>query len=130
MRDRWAILGGFAVVLALLTAPVWVNLARGAAAAAPVLERPAGESACVAPAAFMRASHMQLLAEWRDASSVAAFGRTGPDGRAHRISLTGTCLRCHATKARFCDRCHSFAGVAPACWTCHIDPAEIRKGVS
>ena len=131
MRDRWAILGGLAAVLALLTAPVWVNLTRGAAAAAPALERPAGESACVAPVAFMRASHMQLLAEWRDAVVRRGIRTwTGPDGRVYRISLTGTCLRCHASKARFCDRCHSFAGVAPACWTCHIDPAQIRKGVS
>jgi len=127
VRRPWAIAGALATVFALLTAPAWVGLVRGTSPEAPALERPAGETACVAPAAYMRASHMQLLAEWRDAvvrRGVRTW--TAPDGRRHRISLTGTCLRCHASKARFCDRCHGFAGVSPACWNCHIADLEAQ----
>lgn len=131
MRDRWIILTGFGALAALLTLPVWLNLGLGTQARPPVLDRPAGETACVAPTAYMRASHMQLLAEWREAAVRRAIRTwTGPDGRTHRTSLTGTCLRCHERKAGFCDRCHGFVGVAPGCWQCHVDPAQARKDVS
>jgi len=43
------------------------------------------------------------------------------DGKRHEISLTGTCLRCHAEPKKFCIRCHDYAGVEAFCWDCHRD---------
>ena len=49
------------------------------------------------------------------------------DGREIEASLSGTCLRCHSDKTRFCDRCHDDAGVKPACWDCHVVPEARRE---
>ncbi len=72
---------------------------------------------------------MQVLTEWRDLvvrQGVRSW--TSPGGVTYTASLTGTCLRCHGRHADFCDRCHTFAGAAPACWDCHADtPAEGRS---
>jgi len=123
MRDRGLIIGGLALFLVLLTFPVWYNLAAGTTSKAPELTRPVDEKNCVAPVAYMRTSHMDLLVTWRDqvvrqhTRSVTAF-----DGKVYAMSLTQTCLKCHTNKAEFCDRCHTYAGVVPVCWDCHIDP--------
>jgi len=123
MRDRGLIVGGLVLFLALLTSPVWYALAVGATSKGPEPERPAREKTCVAPLAYMRRSHMELLTAWREqvvrdqARDFVAF-----DGRRHDKNLTGTCMKCHTSKADFCDRCHAYAGVAPTCWDCHIDP--------
>jgi hypothetical protein len=53
---------------------------------------------------------------------------TAFDGKSYTMALTQTCLKCHASKADFCDRCHNYAGVAPYCWDCHIDP-KLAQGV-
>ena len=123
MRERLLILGGLALVLTLLTWPAWRALA-SAPVRPPDLARPAGATRCVAPTAFMRASHMTLLAEWRD--RVVRDGvRTyvDADGRVVTMSLTGTCIgACHTDKATFCDRCHDYAKVTPTCWNCHVVP--------
>ncbi len=129
MRDRALIYCGLAAFLALITFPVWYNLAAGGTARPPDLPRPAGEKTCVAPVSYMRSSHMDLLTKWRDEvvrRNVRSF--TAFDGRTHRMSLTGTCLNCHSNKAEFCDRCHNYAAVKPYCWDCHIDPKQVRRG--
>jgi [DsrC]-trisulfide reductase subunit J len=123
MRDRGMIIGGLLVLLGLLTFPVWYNVAAGTTPKGPEPERPVQEEHCVAPVDTMRASHMKLLVAWRDevvregARQFVAF-----DGKTYDKNLTGTCMRCHTRKADFCDRCHTYAGVAPPCWDCHIDP--------
>lgn len=123
MRDRGIILGGLAVVLAALTWPVW-RAAASAPAPPPVLARPAGALRCVAPVEEMRASHMTLLVAWRD--RVVRDGvrhYTDAGGREVMMSLTKTCLgACHTDKGAFCDRCHTWAGVTPTCWNCHVVP--------
>ena len=123
MRDRPLILCGLAVFLALVTAPAWRALAT-APAPPPVLARPVGAARCVAPVEFMRASHMKLLEQWRDRvvrDGVRTY--TDADGRAVRMSLSGTCLgTCHTDKTTFCDRCHDYADVKPTCWNCHVVP--------
>jgi hypothetical protein len=127
MRERVAIAGGLGLFLILVTFPVWYGRVAGTAPRAPELARPAGPTACVAPAAFMRASHMDLLADWRD--RVVRRGDRTPllvGGTPHARSVTGTCLKCHAVKADFCDRCHTYAGVTPQCWGCHVDPRSAR----
>ena len=72
----------------------------------------------------MRRTHMQLLI---DVARRGGPRRTGastwpPTGRQYDKSLTRTCLRCHADKADFCDRCHEYLEVSPHCWECHVDP--------
>jgi hypothetical protein len=128
MRDRGIIIGGLILFLGLITFPVWYNGAAGSTAKGPEVQRPELEKVCVAPTAYMRTSHMDLLADWRDEverrhnRNFEAF-----DGRRYTISLTQTCMKCHASKADFCDRCHNYAGVTPYCWDCHIDPKLLEK---
>jgi hypothetical protein len=122
--DRRIIVAGLALILIAVTYPSWRAVAGGASTSAPRLARSRVRSACVAPPEQMRASHMQLLAGWRDlAVRQGVRSVTMPDGRRWKVSLTGTCLDCHDRKAEFCDRCHDYAGVKPDCWNCHVVPA-------
>lgn len=129
MRDRSLILGGLALFVGLLTWPAWRALA-APPPAPPDLVRPTTATECVAPTAYMRASHMVLLRDWRE-KVVRAGVRTYTvqPGKVVPISLTGTCLRaCHTDKTKFCDRCHDYAGVTPTCWGCHISPPQTGPG--
>ncbi|MGE5198750.1 MAG: sulfate reduction electron transfer complex DsrMKJOP subunit DsrJ [Rhodospirillaceae bacterium] len=129
MRDRPLILGGLALCLAAVTWPVWRAVA-SAPSPPPALQRPAGASRCVAPTGFMRASHMTLLAGWRDRvvrDGVRSY--VDDDGREVTMSLSQTCVgACHADKAKFCDRCHDYAGVTVTCWNCHDAPPPAAPG--
>jgi hypothetical protein len=127
MRDRPLILGGLGLFLALVTLPFWYNLALGKTAKGPDIKLPAPGRQCVAPVAYMRASHMDLLSTWRNdvvRRGVRTFA--APDGKTYDMSLTRTCLNeCHTSKAEFCDRCHTYVGVrGPYCWDCHVDPKQ------
>jgi len=119
MFDGGKVVLGLAAFLGLVTSPAWVRLGRGGGEP-PALEKPAGEKQCIEPTAFMRARHMQLLDEWRD-TVVRGGARVylASDGKRHDMSLTGTCLRCHADPEKFCIRCHAYAGVEAYCWDCH-----------
>jgi len=125
MRDRPLILAGLGVFLVMAVMPAWLAFARGTRPTPPVLAGPEAGTRCVAPAAYMRTSHMLLLDEWRQ-KAVRDGVRTylTDDGRTVRISLTGTCLRCHRSKADFCDRCHAYAAVEPKCGDCHLGGPE------
>jgi hypothetical protein len=128
MRDRSLIYLGLLIFLAVVTLPFTYNLAVGSGAE-PQLELPQNATECVEPVAFMRSSHMQLLIDWRETQvrdNVRKY--TSSDGREFNIGLTNTCLeQCHTSKEKFCDRCHSYAGVqGPYCWDCHIDPENIQ----
>jgi [DsrC]-trisulfide reductase subunit J len=131
MRDRGIIYGGLALFLGLVTFPAWYNVAAGHSAAPPDVKLPSREKQCVAPAGYMRTSHMALLIAWREdvvrrnARSFTAF-----NGKTYNKSLTGTCLSgCHSNKAEFCDRCHGYVGVSggPYCMDCHIDPKLVHR---
>jgi hypothetical protein len=130
MRDRGPIAAGLVFFLALVTFPFWYNAAVGATGTPPELPRPEGEVNCVAPTDYMRMAHMDLLIDWREqvvrtgARSYVAF-----DGRTHIVSLTNTCLGCHAGQAEFCDKCHDYAGVKPPCQDCHLDPKALQRSV-
>ena len=75
--------------------------------------------ACVAPAAEMRRTHMDLLQHQRDRTL-----RLGERGA--KVSLNA-CINCHAGKAsgsvlgkgEFCESCHAYAGVRLDCFECH-----------
>jgi hypothetical protein len=129
MRDKGLIIIALVVFLGLITFPIWYNLASAPSARAPELTMPVGESECVAPTDYMRASHMDLLLEWRDEvvrQNVRDYEAI--NGKTYTMSLTGTCLKqCHTSKAEFCDRCHDYSGVStPYCWDCHIDPQQTQ----
>jgi hypothetical protein len=129
VRDRGIILTGLVLFLGLITAPAWYNAARGATSKGPELKLPPGEKQCVAPTAWMRAWHMDLLVRWRE--QVVREGNRSyraADGRLFNVSLTGTCImKCHTVKADFCDRCHNYAAVqGPYCWDCHVDPRLVK----
>jgi hypothetical protein len=129
MRDRSWIFGGLAVFLALITFPIWYNLAARTTSKAPELKLPTQEKFCVAPTEYMRTSHMELLINWREEvvrNNVRTY--TAFNGKTYKISLTGTCLGCHTSKEEFCDRCHNYAAVNPYCWDCHVDPKLVHKG--
>jgi hypothetical protein len=123
MRDRAQILTGLALFLALVTFPAWY----GRKSAPPKLRLPAQAKQCVAPVSYMKTSHMTLLLQWRD-EAVRRGNRTyrSYDGKTYEISLSNTCLnQCHTSKAEFCDRCHTYAGVQqPYCFDCHNDPTR------
>jgi cytochrome c len=124
MRDRGRIALGFGVVLALVAFPLWQGLAAGRRTTArPALERATGEAPCVEDTTWMKAHHEDLLNAWRTA--VVRDGQryyTASSGQRHEMSLTGTCLKCHANSDAFCERCHRYAGVELRCWSCHVQP--------
>jgi hypothetical protein len=129
MRDRRYALAGLALLFLALAYPTWRAAALGTRPSAPTLAK-ARTSPCVLPPEEMRASHMKLLATWRDLAVRSGVRRvTMADGRTWRVSLSATCLDCHE-KARFCDRCHDYVAVTPECWTCHVADLPGRTGVS
>lgn len=132
MRDRGLIFIGLAVFAGLFTFPFWIGLGKGEHRAFSV-PLPASEKECVAPVAFMRSSHMDLLDEWRD-RAVRQDRRSyiGSNGKVYAVSLTGTCLQqCHGDKAAFCDRCHAYNGVQDLnCWNCHLVAQPARDGTA
>ena len=128
MRDKGIILVGMMVFLGAITLPIWYNLAAQTTSKPPELKLPTQEKNCVAPVEYMRKSHMDLLMDWRE-QAVRQNIRTFKafDGKSYTMSLTQTCLKCHASKADFCDRRHDYAGVKAYCWDCHIDPKQVQR---
>lgn len=127
MRDRIWIFAGLALFAAAMTAPFWYARKPAAdLAKLPNLTLPVHQKQCVAPVAYMRAAHMELLLRWR--KDVVRRGERkyiAFNGKVFDRSLTGTCLGCH-NKEQFCDRCHAYAGVSgPYCWNCH-NPSPSR----
>ena len=94
MRDRGYIIAGLVVFLALITFPVWWNVAQGKTSKGPDLKLPAAAKA-------MRGAHRvhEELAHgtayrWRE--EVVRKGNrtfTSYDGKSYNMSLSGTCLR-------------------------------------
>lgn len=146
MYNARPILAGLAIFLGLITFPFWYGMGKAAPAPEPNLDTPAiqqlQERECIEATAEMRARHMQLLNDWRN-RVVRDSNRVyvARNGKKYDMSLQNTCLKCHAnqappgqnlqvqapsSQAQFCDTCHSYAGVKPDCWTCHIAPKEGR----
>ena len=131
MFDKGPVIIGILIFLILVTSPIWTNLAGGTSATLPEIEiatkNVPGKDKCVEDAKYMRPFHMDLLNDWRE--EVVREGErvhTSPDGRKFDKSLTNTCLNCHTSKEKFCDRCHNYLNVKPYCWTCHIVPEEVK----
>ena len=127
MYDAGKVILGLILFIALITFPTWYNVATGKATYVPELEKPVKGETCIADIQYMQASHMDLLNQWRD--DVVRKGKrvyTAPDGKKYNMSLSHTCLDCHANKDKFCDRCHDYMGVDPYCYDCHIIPEEVK----
>lgn len=129
MYDAGKVIAGVVVFLVLVTSPLWINAISNASSAPPELAAPPnGATACVESTEWMRARHMDLLDDWRDA--VVREGRRSyvstATGTTYDMSLSQTCMDCHSNKAEFCDRCHTYMAVSPYCWSCHVEPKEGR----
>jgi len=122
MYDAGKIILGIVIFLVLITFPFWFTPALGNPDYRPEPELPAGK--CVESREYMVHWHMDLLDEWRD--SVVRDGNrmyvSSEYGDRYEMSLTRTCMSCHTSKERFCDRCHDYTGVDPYCWDCHVEP--------
>jgi hypothetical protein len=129
MYDAGKIIVGLAIFLVLVTSPLWFNALSDAEPTVPELKMPPnGAANCVKDREWMRASHMDLLNEWRD-DVVREDDRwytftVGGEEKNVAKSLTLTCLDCHSNKADFCDTCHTYMAVSPYCWDCHVVPKE------
>ncbi len=127
MNDKKWIVAGLAIFVALFTFPLWYNLLIEVGKAAPAPEVVLTEKAqaagkCIMSTEYMTTEHMQLLDQWRhQVVRNAKREFVNAEGQAFNMSLSNTCLDCHANKAQFCDRCHDYASVRPYCWDCHID---------
>jgi hypothetical protein len=131
LYNKGYIIAGIMVFVILITLPLWHGRSKSAAPPVLSLETPAihalAEKSCVEDTAFMRASHMKLLVDWRDRAVREGNHRyISKSGKVYEISLTGTCLKCHSNKEQFCDRCHNYVGAKPSCWSCHVIPQEVK----
>jgi hypothetical protein len=123
MYDSGKVIAGIVVFAVLMTSPFW--LAIGKETKFPELEKPKTEKKCVESKEWMKGNHMQLLDDWRH--EVVRLGERkyeNAEGKEFDKSLTRTCIKCHENKKKFCDKCHTYSGVNPYCWTCHVDPKE------
>ncbi len=127
MYNAKLVVPGILIFIGIFLSPIVYNLALGSRGFEPELVIDPQYTKCIESREFMSANHMDLLDEWRN--SVVREGNriyTAKDGTQFNMSLTNTCLDCHDNKATFCDRCHNYAAVDPACWDCHIVPEETR----
>ncbi|SDO90044.1 sulfate reduction electron transfer complex DsrMKJOP subunit DsrJ [Desulforhopalus singaporensis] len=124
MYNKVTIIPGLIIFVLLVTFPLWFNAFSTASTVPKVELPPGGEKQCVAPAAEMRASHMQMLNEWRD-DVLRNGNRTTVtvEGKVYRKGLQMACMECHTNKEKFCDSCHEYASVTPYCWDCHLTPS-------
>ncbi len=130
MYNAKYIIPGIIIFVLLITSPFWLNFGTPKYNY-PKLALPVDETGkkieCVEPAEWMRANHMDLLNEWRDAA-LRDEKRiyVSSTGKEYEASLQNTCMTCHANYENFCLTCHVENAVEPYCWDCHIEP----KGVS
>ena len=122
---------GLLIFFGLLFSAVLPNLGKTVAAPDPKLDTPAiqklaaKDRKCVMPTDYMRANHMQLLVDWREA--VVRDGQrefVNPEGKKFTASLSNTCMECHSNKSQFCDQCHNYVAVTPNCFGCHLDKEQ------
>ena len=130
--DGGKILVGLIIFAALFASPFYLNM--GKATAKPELKIDTPEiqkledKKCVEPKELMRAKHMQILNNWRDA--VVRDGDRDQiiiSGQKYDKSLQNGCMKCHSNKKDFCDKCHNYVAVKPYCWDCHIAPKEKKS---
>jgi len=138
------IIASLIIFVAILTFPFFYNMGKANAGPdLPTYAASANLQQCVEPAEYMRANHMQLLNQWRNAD--VRDGKSiyiNSQGKSFDISLE-SCVECHSTQAtkntvgvnnpalktsdQFCVSCHHYASVEPTCWSCHSGPEGATK---
>lgn len=145
------IIASLIIFVGLFTIPFFYNMGKVNAGPDVDLNTPAiqalapADQQCVESPEFMRANHMQLLSQWREASvREGQTVYTNSNGKEFEISLQDTCLNCHYTEAekvantegtsnpafaspQFCSSCHDYNAVKPLCYSCHFEPKEAVK---
>jgi cytochrome c1 len=126
------ILLGLIIFVALFASPFYLNMGKATAKLELKIDTPEiqklADKKCVEPKEFMRAEHMQILNNWRDA--VVRDGDREQiiiSGQKYDKSLQNGCMKCHSNKKDFCDKCHNYVAVKPYCWDCHIAPKEKKS---
>jgi len=117
---------GIVVFIIFFTMPFWLNM--GKVEALPKPELPKDEKKCVEDTEYMKAYHMKLLDHWRKkyVREMKVY-YVNKEGKTYLMSLQRTCIKCHANKDKFCDRCHQVVVVHPDCWDCHFTKEEVKK---
>ena len=140
LYDGGKILIGLLVFVGIATFPFYYNI--GKANTKPELktdtpaiqawEKKYGKKECVESKEYMRAEHMQLLNNWRDAVVRDMYRQyiSMTNGKPFNMSLQNGCLVCHSNKKHFCDQCHNYRAVKPYCFDCHIQPKEKEENKS
>jgi len=136
MYDGGKVVVGIIILIALIAFPFLYN--KGKAAKVPELKidtpeiqrLPEKERVCVEPREYMRKNHMKLLTDWRDqVVRQARRDYVGFTKKTYTMSLQNTCLECHSNYDNFCNRCHTYSGITPYCWSCHVNtPKEWAAG--
>ena len=128
MFNKGWVIGGIIIFVAAAAFPFyWYSLGQGKPF--PQLELPEKEKQCIESVAFMRANHMRLLDAWRIAvvrDDLLIY--TSAKGKKFEMNLHKTCMGCHTSSDRFCNRCHDYNDVVPPCWNCHVAPSETVGG--
>ncbi len=140
LYDGGKIFIGLAVFLAFALFPFYNNMGKVNAKPEPKTDTPAiqewekqyGKKECVESKEYMRAEHMQLLNNWRDAVVREMYRKyvSTSNGKTFDMSLQNGCMHCHSNKKEFCDQCHNYMAVKPYCWDCHIQPQEKEENKS
>ena len=140
LYDGGKIIIGLLVFVGIATFPFYYNI--GKVNAKPELktdtpaiqawEKQYGKKECVESKEYMRAEHMQLLNNWRDAVVRDMYREyvSMASGKKFNMSLQNGCLDCHSNKKQFCDQCHNYMAVKPYCFDCHIQPIEKEENKS
>lgn len=150
------IIASLIIFVAFLTFPFFYNMGKVNAGPEKLDSnlKLVANTQCVEPASFMRANHMQLLNDWRQA--YVRDGKTvytNSQGKKFEINLD-TCTKCHSTGAasntagvsnpalnttgsnktlasntsdQFCVSCHNYSSVELTCWSCHSEPGGATK---
>jgi hypothetical protein len=125
MYDGGKIVPGLVIFLGLATFPFWYTRMNVEAIGKPELKLPTEATECVEPKSYMRTAHMQMLNQWRDLVVRQGEGLyVTSTGKVYEMSFTRSCMKCHSNRQEFCDKCHTYVGVNPYCWNCHVEPKE------
>ncbi|BAU22986.1 cytochrome C [Caldimicrobium thiodismutans] len=126
MYNTGKVLLGIIVFICFFAIPFWLNL--GKVSALPKPELPKDEKKCIEDVQYMKAYHMKLLDKWRkEKVREGNINYINNEGKIYKMSLQRTCMKCHTSKEKFCDRCHTTLVTHPDCWDCHIAPEEVKK---
>ena len=126
MYNSKYVIPGIILFVLIFTSPFWLNIFTPKYNY-PELAKPVGENGealeCIEPVEWMRANHMVLLIQWRDAAlRDEKRVYVASNGKEWETSLQKTCLECHSDYDNFCLKCHDQNAVEPYCWDCHIQP--------